>query len=64
MTCAIGYSSEYIKGCDIAKFGEGCETCVSLFQSSWVWVIITVAISTAILGLIITKWIKKIEGKK
>jgi hypothetical protein len=30
MVCKIFYSSEYIKDCDISKFGEGCEQCVPL----------------------------------
>lgn len=35
MVCQIFYSSEYINGCNIAKFGEGCEKCVPLFKSVW-----------------------------
>jgi hypothetical protein len=44
MVCGLFYSSECIKGCDIAKFGEGCEQCIPLFKSSWMIVIFAVGI--------------------
>lgn len=34
MVCKLFYSSEYLKDCDISQFGEGCESCVPVFQSS------------------------------
>ena len=30
MVCRVFSSSEYIEGCDIFKYGEGCERCVPL----------------------------------
>lgn len=39
MTCKLGYISEYIEGCDICKYGEGCERCINIFQTTnpFVW---------------------------
>ena len=53
MTCQIGYASEYIKGCDISKFGEGCESCVPLFKSSLIIPIIAVLFCTIVLTILI-----------
>ena len=53
MTCQIGYASNYIEGCDISKFGEGCEACVPLFKSNLMIPIIAVAACTLILFLLI-----------
>lgn len=56
MVCKIFYASEYIQDCDISKFGEGCEQCVSLFRSSWTNPIIIVlfcALAIFIISIII-----------
>ena len=52
MVCKILYSPEYIKGCDISKFGEGCEQCIPIFQSSLMLPILTVLICAIILTII------------
>jgi len=44
MTCRIFYSSEYIKVCDISKFGEGCEKCIPIFKSDWMLPIIIIGV--------------------
>ena len=44
MVCQILYASEYIQGCNISKFGEGCEKCVPLFKSSLMIPIVAIGI--------------------
>jgi len=53
MVCKLFYVSEYIQGCDISKFGEGCEKCVPLFKSSWMTPIILIEVICCIIGLAI-----------
>lgn len=54
MVCKILYVSEYIKNCDISKFGEGCEQCLPLFKSSWIVIIGVVILCIIILSIILT----------
>ena len=63
MTCKLGYSSEYINGCDISKFGEGCERCVNLFYP-WSGVIFLISGIVIFLGIIILILQRLIKLKK
>jgi hypothetical protein len=49
MTCAVGYQSVYPEGCDIAKYGEGCEECVNLFSANK-FLLITLGVILIIIG--------------
>lgn len=53
MVCRIGYASEYIAGCNISQFGEGCESCVPIFTSSWILPIIVVVVAVIVLGVLV-----------
>ena len=54
MTCDAlgGYTSEYIQGCDITKWGEGCEKCVPLFNSSWMTVLLSILVIVVVLFIL------------
>jgi len=66
MVCKLFYVSEYINGCNISQFGEGCEKCVPLFKSSLMISIIVLGICALALWFIIKYIIKpyQIENKK
>ena len=52
MVCKLFYSSEYINGCNISKFGEGCEKCIPLFKSEFMFAIFIVGICALILFIL------------
>ena len=69
MVCSVlmGYVSEYIQGCDIAQFGEGCEKCVKVFESSWsntIIILLVIVILCFILAWIVSRFIEKQEIKE
>jgi len=62
MTCALWYQSEYIEGCNIYKFGEGCERCIPIFSFENPWLLPLLLIGVC--GLILFLLTKYIEQKK
>jgi len=64
MTCKVFYESYYPANCDISKWGEGCEKCISIFNfnSYGMGMIILLAVITLFLFVII--YLFKKEGEK
>jgi hypothetical protein len=62
MTCSVLYASEYISGCDISKYGEGCEKCVPLFKSDLILPICITGGIVIILSIILL-YLKRKEMK-
>ena len=61
MVCAVFSKSEYIEGCDIIKFGEGCEKCLPF---DWSPIIISISFMLIIIVIFLIYHLRTKQKRK